>query len=188
MTDPLVRPAFGWPWTIEEIQRLPDDGCKYELVDGSLLVSPMPAKPHWRATYRLANLLRTQAPDDFIVSGENPGIIMAHGRTYRIPDISVLRAAAMHGDQLGFQPADVAIAIEILSPSNAGDDLVMKRYQYGKAGIPHYWVVDPKRRRLSLLVHDGAEDYLENAVVEPGQRWETKDPFPITLDPADFLD
>jgi len=188
MTEPLVRPEYGQPWTIEDLARIPDDGFRYEIVDGSLLVSPMPAKPHWRVTHRLRRLLEAQAPGSLVVTGENPGINISRGRSYRIPDIAVIHAAAIDGTQLGFEPEDFALVVEVLTPDNAGDDLVMKRHQYGKAGIPWYWIVSPRLRTLTVLAHDGDGSYVEEVVVGPGQTLRTENPYPIVIDPADFLD
>jgi Uma2 family endonuclease len=186
MTDSLVRPEFGGAWTIEDLRHLPDDGFRYELTDGNLLVSPPPAIPHFRVTTRLHHLLYAQAPDDLVV-GENAGVSMAKGRTYRIPDLVVLRASAIEGDESEFVPTDVVLAIEVLSPDSGGDDVVLKRYQYGKAGIPHYWIVDQRKRKLIVLRHDGAEGYVHVATVNPGEVWRSDEPFPLALDPADFL-
>jgi Uma2 family endonuclease len=187
MTDPLVRPAFAGPWTIDDLHRLPDDGFRYEIVDGSLLVSPPPAIPHFRVTARLHKVLVLSAPDDVVV-GENAGINMSEDRTtYRIPDIVVVRATSTVGDEAMFVSTDVLLAIEVPSPDSGGDDQVGKRYRYGKAGIPLYWIVDPRRRTLTVLRHDGGESYDEVAVVRPGETWQTEEPFPLKLDPADFL-
>ena len=113
---------------------------------------------------------------------------MSEGRTtYRIPDIIVVHAGAAERTEGLFAPADVILAVEVLSPDSGGDDLVMKRYRYGKAGIPHYWIVDEKGRTLMVLHHDGAEAYDEVAVVRPGETWRTEEPFALELDPADFL-
>jgi Uma2 family endonuclease len=186
MTDPLVRPELGTTWTIEDLWRLPDDGFRYEIIDGSLLVSPPPAIPHFRATTRLHHLLHAQAPDDLLV-GENAGVSIAKGRTYRIPDLVVVRASAIEGNETEFVPEDVVLAVEVLSPDSGGDDLVMKKYQYGKASIPHYWVVDQRKRTLTVLRHDGAEGYVHVATVSPGEVWRCDEPFPLELDPARFL-
>jgi Uma2 family endonuclease len=183
---PLVRPEFGTAWTIEDLWRLPDDGFRYEIIDGSLLVSPPPAIPHVRVTTRLRNLLHAHAPDDLVV-GENAGVSMAKGRTYRIPDLAVVRASAIEGDETEFVPEDVVLAVEVLPPDSGGDDLVMKRYQYGKAGIPLYWIVDQRKRTLTVLRHDGTEGYVHVATVSPGEVWRGDEPFPLVLDPAAFL-
>jgi Uma2 family endonuclease len=182
MTDSLVRPDNGRPWTIDD---LPDDGFRYEIVDGSLLVPPPPATPHFYVTSRLHHLLAAQTPATLVV-GENAGIALtADRRTYRIPDIIVVHVSAIGHDV--FVPTDVALAVEVMSPDSGGDDQVLKRYHYGKAGVPHYWIVDQKRRTLTVLRHDGDEGYDEVAVVRPGATWQTDEPFPVRLDPADFL-
>lgn len=186
MTSSLVRPEYGAAWAIEDLQRLPDDGFRYEIIDGNLLVSPPPAKPHLRATTRLRNLLHAQAPAGLFVC-ENAGVSLSRRRSYRIPDISVVLMSSIEGDGSEFDPTEVVVAIEVLSPDNAGDDLIMKRYQYGKAGIPHYWVVNQRQRTLTVLRHDGVEGYAEVVTLGPGEAWHTEDPFPLTLDPAEFV-
>jgi len=187
MTDPLVRPVVGRPWTVDDLRRLPDDGYRYEIIDGSLLVTPPPAIPHFRVTARLHKLLIQRAPEDFVV-GENAGIDLSGARTtYRVPDIIVVQASAVARTEGLFAPADVALAIEVLSPDSGGDDLVAKRYRYGKARVPNYWIVDQKRRTLTVLRHDGREAYDEVAVVRPGESFKSDEPFPVELDPADFL-
>jgi Uma2 family endonuclease len=184
MTDPLVRPEFGRPWTIDD---LPDDGYRYEIVDGSLLVPPPPAMPHIRVTTRLRKILDAHAPGS-VCAVENAGIDLTGDRqNYRIPDITVLPAATVESDKAWLAPSDVVLAVEVVSPGSGGDDHVMKRYQYGKAGIPHYWIVDQKRRTLTVLRHDGAEGYDEVTVVGPGETWQTEEPFPLKVDPADFV-
>jgi Uma2 family endonuclease len=184
MPDSLVRPEFGRPWTIDDI---PDDGYRYEIIDGSLLVPPPPAKPHFRATNRLIKRLDAHAPANLVV-GENVGVSLTADRmNYRIPDIAVVHASSIEGDEGEFVPTDVVLAVEVVSPGSGGADHVMKRYQYGKAGIPHYWIVDQQQRTLTVLRHDGAEGYDEVAVVQPGETWQTEEPFPLELDPADFL-
>jgi Uma2 family endonuclease len=186
MTEiPLVRPELGRPWTIDD---LPDDGYRYEIVDGSLLVPPPPAMPHVRVTTRLRRLLEAAAPESLHVV-EGAGISLTSNRqNYRVPDIMLLPAATFESDKPLLFPADVVLAVEVTSPDSGGVDQVMKRYQYGKVGIPHYWIVDQKRRTLTVLRHDGGEGYDEVAVVRPGETWQTEEPFPLKLDPADFLD
>jgi Uma2 family endonuclease len=99
----------------------------------------------------------------------------------------VMRAAALDRGGLALQPSDVPLAVEVLSPSNAGYDVMTKRHQYGHAGIPQYWIVDPGKRVMTVLLHDGHEGYLESDVVSPGTTWRTDQPFAVALDPAEFL-
>lgn len=184
MTDPLVRPAFGGPWTIDD---LPDDGFRYEIIDGSLLVPPPPAPPHVRVTSLLRRLLETPAPTAYFVA-ENVGIsLTGDRRNYRIPDITVMHAPAINRPESVLRAADVVLAVEVVSPDRGGDDQVAKRYRYGKAGIPHYWIVDQRERTLTVLRHDGHEGDDDVTVVRPGRTWKTAEPFPLELDPAAFV-
>jgi Uma2 family endonuclease len=172
------------PWTVDDLDDLPDDGNRYELVDGSLVVSPAPAKPHLRTVSRLHRLLVLQAPEGYAV-GENGGVATTSKRTYFIPDLFVTEESALEGTEAAFRPDEVRLAVEVLSPGNRGTDLVLKRHYYAEMRIPQYWIVDPKTRTLTVLTLDG-DRYGDEFVVKAGQRWRTEEPFPLELDPAEF--
>ncbi|HKA05225.1 MAG TPA: hypothetical protein VKD67_12890, partial [Acidimicrobiales bacterium] len=82
MTESFAPPVDGW--TVDDLYQLPDIGVRYELFDGSLLVSPSPILRHARATNRLRRLLERQAPDDVEV-GQDAGVTIHGRRTYFIP-------------------------------------------------------------------------------------------------------
>ncbi len=186
MTEPIAHPDLGQPWTIEDLAKLPDDGMRYEIVDGSLLVSPMAGRRHVRAATLLRRLLDRQTPPD-ITTVQEGGVNVQRRRSYFVPDLFVTRLDTFdEGDDDSFDQGEVLLAVEVLSPSNRGNDLVIKRHYYAAGGIPHYWIVDPEKRTLTVLTLDG-EAYVERAVVEPGQVWESQEPFPLHIDPADFL-
>jgi Uma2 family endonuclease len=184
MTEPLTHPAFGQPWTIHDLDRLPNDEMRYEIVDGSLLVSPRSGVRHFRVSGMLRNVLATQAPDDLFV-GESGYLSVKGGASCFLPDVMVVRRAALEFDDEAFKPADVPLVVEVLSPSNRGNDLVLKRHYYAAGGIPHYWIVDPDKRTLTVFTLDG-DSYAERAVVGPGQVWESTEPFPLRIDPGEF--
>jgi Uma2 family endonuclease len=183
MTEPLTHPEFGQPWTIHDLDRLPDD-MRYEIVDGSLLVSPRSAVRHFRAAGMLRDLLARQAPDDLFV-GQEGYVSVKDGTSCFVPDVMAVRQEALERGGETFQPADVPLVVEVLSPSNRGNDLVLKRHYYAAGGIPHYWIVDPDARTLTVLALDG-EAYVERAVARPGQVWESQEPFPLRIDPGEF--
>ena len=139
---PLEVPVDGW--TVDD---LPDDDGRYEIVDGTLLVSPPPALRHSVAAAALSHLLRPRLPDGFGVVTE-PGVHFGV-RDYRQPDLVVYDRGALGRDRL--EPADVLLAVEIVSPSSVSTDRVTKPAQYAAAGIPHFWrlELDP----LLLVVH-----------------------------------
>jgi Uma2 family endonuclease len=185
VTESLTRPEFGQPWTLSDLARLPDDGVRYEILDGSLLVSPREGVRHFRVANLLRDALTRQLPAD-LYAGQDGYLAVKGGTSQFLPDLIVLRRNALRGDGESFEPDDVRLVCEVLSPSNRGNDLVLKRHYYADSGIPHYWVVDADARTLTVLALDG-EAFTERAVVKAGESWHTDEPFPLTLDPADFL-
>ena len=183
MTDTVGYRFRDW-WTIDDLFDLPDDGMRYELADGCLLVSPAPVPRHAKAEFHLRELLQRQAPAGIAVSG-NAGIRIGSNYTYFIPDLYVIPVTAFDAHPKYLLPADVMLAVEILSEHNRGRDLVLKRHYYASVGIPRYWIVDPFEHTLTVLALDGTE-YPAPAVVPAGKTWTTDQPFPLTLDPAEF--
>jgi Uma2 family endonuclease len=189
VTDPLVRPEVDQAWTIERLADagLPE-GPRYEIVDGSLLVSPPPNTFHFGTTSRLARRLDRACPDGLIASSAGLGVSIRNGATYYIPDIVVARGSVTKTEALAADPVDVLLVVEVLSPSNASRDRVLKRHDYAEAGIPHYWLVDQKTQTVTVLsLDDTGRRYAESAVLRPGERWTTDEPFPFTLDPAEIF-
>ncbi|MFC0532994.1 Uma2 family endonuclease [Phytohabitans kaempferiae] len=177
---------FGAPWTIDDLKDLPDDdGNRYEIYDGSLLVTPHAGKFHGNATNRLHGLMARQVPKELLV-GQSVGV--SRKRTsYFIPDLFVVSEAACAEDGDAFHPTDVLVVVEVLSPSNARQDLILKRDEYALAGIPLYWIVDPRQQTLTVLelAIDGM--YREAQVVRPGEVWRTDKPFPLAFDLAEIF-
>lgn len=130
-------------WTAAEVRALPDDGKRYECVDGELLVTPSPRLSHQRMLEELKAQLR-----EFVKHsrcGEllaSPADIELEPGSLVQPDIFV--ALPRDGTRLR-DWADVGsllLAIEILSPSTARNDRVVKRRFYQRAGVAEYWIVD----------------------------------------------
>ena len=184
VTDSLMRPAHADGWTIDDLDQLPDDEMRYEIVDGSLLVTPPTFVPHGRATNRLHNLLVAQAPAGFEI-GQNIGVTIRGPRTCFVPDLTVFHESVYARVARYLDGSDALLVAEVLSPSNKGTDLVTKRHFYAAGGIRQYWIVDQTAGTLTVLELDG-DAYTESAVVEPGTRWISEYPFALTLDPADF--
>jgi Uma2 family endonuclease len=188
MTNPLMCHEWGAPWTIDDLPHLPDDGNRYELVDGSLLVSPASDTLHGRTVQRLVERLCAGVPGHLVVSGVGFGVDVRAGRTYYVPDVVVFRRSALDRCGPALDPGDVPLVVEVLTPGNAGHDLVMKRHDYAAAGIPQYWIADPDGWALTMLRLDGSgRRYRESAVIKPGDRLRTCDPFPIDVDPKDVF-
>lgn len=172
--------------TVAEFLRLPDDdGNRYELADGKLLVTPPPAFAHSMIQRRLARLLDEAAPEDLISDALGFGVQI--GDSYFQPDVLVFRADAEGRTESYVAAADVLLAVEVLSPSNPGNDRVIKLNKYAEGGIPNYWIVDGKARRLTVYeLVAGRSAYVRVAEVDAGTTFKTDRPFPVELDPADF--
>jgi Uma2 family endonuclease len=130
-------------WTPAMVRALPDDGNRYELIDGMLLVTPSPILLHQRAVSLLARTL-----DDYVVSrglGEvltSPADLTLEPETIVQPDVFV---APLVDGALPRQWTDVRgllLAVEILSPGSRRHDRVTKRAFYARVGVPEYWIVD----------------------------------------------
>jgi Uma2 family endonuclease len=181
----MVHPLASGGWTAEAIAAIPDNGLRYELSDGNLLVTPPPSVRHALTQDRLAALLKQAAPQDVIVNYGGIGVRV--GESYYIPDVLVLQAAALKRTKDLLHPADVLLVVEVLSPTTRRVDLGLKREAYAAAGIPDYWIVDRDAREVTMLaLADRWPDYDVTAVIKPGLRYRVERPFPVEVDPADF--
>ncbi|SCL15542.1 Endonuclease, Uma2 family (restriction endonuclease fold) [Micromonospora rhizosphaerae] len=183
MTSP-ARPGRGDAWTVDDLQDLPEDGQDYEIFDGSLLVSPHADVFHGAVANRLRRMLDRQAPAGLLV-GQDIGV-SAKRSSYFVPDLFVAREDALDRGGPALDPGDVLLVVEVISPSNAGRDLVLKRHEYGVAGIPRYWLVEPRKRTLTVLENVGGF-FREAASVGVEGSWRTDQPFPLVLTLADLI-
>ena len=127
------------PWTVADLELLPDDGLRYELVDGTLLVSAAPNMQHQRVLGNLHLLLCAVCPHDLEVFLPRTPYQPTLRRSLQ-PDLLVVTR-----DDPGLTAVTMplALAVEVLSPSSRIVDLVLKRELYEQAGVQCYWVVDP---------------------------------------------
>lgn len=136
-------------WTAEMVRALPDDGNRYEVVDGELLVSPAPRRLHQRALgllhIRLFPYVNQHGIGELLMS---PADIEFSPRDLLQPDLFV---APLVDGKLGQDWRDIRgleLAVEILSPSTARADRWTKRRRYQRANVPEYWIVDLDARML----------------------------------------
>jgi Uma2 family endonuclease len=126
-----------------------------ELVDGRLEVLPMPGERHQLIVACLYGLLAA------FVRARRLGVVLfaplsvrVGERRFREPDVVFMRqehAGRRHG-QYWEQPD---LVMEVVSPDGRDRDLVEKRADYARAGIPEYWIVDPEEERILVLALDG---------------------------------
>ena len=177
-----VMPSAG-DWTVEDLDRLPDDGLRYELVDGVLLVTPAPSFSHQTAVGELHFLLRSaqQPPFRTLLA---PFDFRPTGRRSFQPDLLVVRSDEVTEQRAVIPPV---LVVEVLSPGTRSVDLLLKRGVYEESGVPVYWLVDPAEPSVTVLELDDAGRYREAVVARGDEVLRVEQPFPMELTPAALL-
>lgn len=167
--------------TVADLERMPDDGNRYELVDGRLDVSPAPVSLHTLIESRLTFHLTNWAPEDVMVLA-GPGINLDEQRTHhRIPDVAVIGEADFERPYLSRPPL---LAIEVVSPESVFRDHHTKAREYAEFGVASYWIVNPAPDKPGIAefrLDDG--NYREVTQVFGPDTFRTEAPFPVTLVP-----
>jgi Uma2 family endonuclease len=178
----LPRPTeVGFTW--EDLQTLPDDGNRYELMDGVLTVVPAPDGRHQSCVLLLARLFLDARPRDLVVRIA-PFDYTPEPGTSLEPAVLVARRSEMEEARLQATPV---LVVEVGSPRTRRHDRGDKLLAYQEYGVPHYWLVDPSVPSLSALRLDG-DHYVEVAMVTGEDAFHAAEPFPVTVVPARLLD
>ncbi|HEX9032002.1 MAG TPA: Uma2 family endonuclease [Streptosporangiaceae bacterium] len=173
-------PAAGQPFTVDDLDRLPDDGRRYELLDGVLIVSPRPTTIHQLAASLLTTHLTNTCPEDLYVIAE-PAVQLTE-RTEFDPDIVVVRREDVGGAKFWTPPL---LAVEIRSPSTAIVDRNAKLAAYEQFGVPSYWIFDPRPDRPELIVFELREGKYRQAAMTSGKdALRIDQPFSVEIVPS----
>lgn len=167
------------PLTRADLDAMPDDGHRYELIDGVLVVSPAPCIRHQDAVAEMYALLRAACPPDLKVLFAPVDVALSDD-TVMQPDLLVARREEFTERDL---PTAPLLAVEVLSPSTRAFDLLLKKDRMQRAGCVHYWVVDPDRPAvIAWQLVDGV--YVEAGRAEGDQALDLAEPFPVRLAPT----
>ena len=164
--------ATARPWTRAELQRFPDDGNRYEVLDGQLLVTPLPGAPHQRTAVALIAELGSYCSRHAVGVAVAPGPVPHHDSELQ-PDIAVYLDPTIPFDAGWDRYPTAGLVVEILSPSTRRRDLGIKRAAYLRWGIPECWIVDIEQREITV-VRPGRDD---ERVVET-LRWQPRPEIP----------
>ncbi len=143
---PLSPDTSRLDWTVEELAQLSDDGNRYEILDGELLVTPAPSVSHQRASRELVRHLLAYLDGKGLELFYAPTAVRQGERTELEPDVLVLPARAETSDRFAGELGQLVLVVEIASPSTARVDRYRKRAAYQRHGVPEYWIVDPAAR------------------------------------------
>ena len=137
-------------FTADMVRAMPDDGNRYEVVYGELLVTPAPRAWHQILVHRLSLALGNY------LEGEAAGIVLSApadiswGPDVLVqPDVFVVSAEEARTLEWTRMRTLLLVA-EVLSPSTARSDRFLKRLRYRQAGVPLYWVVDGEERSVEI--------------------------------------
>jgi Uma2 family endonuclease len=187
-TEPAGLPPG--PLTVADLEGLPDDGHRYELLDGVLVVSPAPRPLHQRGVGRLYIALDAAAPDDVEVlpaplAVRPQGHLPLHVQITELqPDIVAARVADYSDRDL---PTAPLLAVEVLSPSTRLFDLNLKKAAFERMGAPSYWLLDPATETLTAFELDADGGYQLAAKATGEETFVVARPFRFEVRPADLL-
>lgn len=143
-------------WTLEELHSLPDDGNKYELIDGELFVTPAPAPHHEEILARLSSILLPYVSVQRLGRVDHPRSVVRHRDSEVEPDLIVRQSTPARDTAWEDMPTPLLI-VEVVSPYTRRRDHMHKRDFYARVGIPEYWIVDGDAREI-CVVRLGHED------------------------------
>ena len=150
-----IRRADVRGMTYDEYSLLPDDGKRYQVIEGELTVSPSPNFRHQDTVWNLGQRMRVYAKEHGlgVVIGAPMDVIL-EPNTIVQPDLLFIRHENMEiiGDVIEGAPD---LCIEVLSPSTGLHDRYTKKAVYARCGVPEYWIVDPAREMVSVFERDG---------------------------------
>ena len=142
--------------TYRDLQQIPQDRNRYELIEGELFVAPAPNTEHQRKAFRLSRILAEHVEqydlgEVFIA----PYDVLLDDSTVLEPDIMFVskRRHSIVTDRCIEGPPD--LVVEALSDSSRTIDRFVKRDRYAEVGVPEYWLLDPFEPRIEVLHLEG---------------------------------
>jgi len=172
-------------WTVDMVRSLPDDGNRYEVVDGMLLVTPAPSWPHQVAVGELYQFLTSYLGDHPVgYAMVAPTDIEYDNENMVEPDVFVVPLVGDRPPRSWQEAGRLMLAVEVLSPSTKKADRVVKRRLYQQQGVPQYWMVDLGQRRIERW-RPGAE---HPEIVTDALSWQPDDRHPpLVIDLARYF-
>ena len=166
-----VRLARDREWTYDDYLATPDDGQRYEIIDGVLYVSAAPLTVHQLLSRRLQFFLYQFELEGKGYVYDAPVDVLMPGCTPVQPDLVFLTS----DQRVLIQERGIVgvpfLLVEILSPSNRSLDRVKKLNRYAKNGVPFYLIVDPDGSTLEVLALQGQTYTIERSLGEDDS-WE----------------
>lgn len=143
----MVMASTPVRWTAARVRELPDDGRRYEVVDGVLLVTPAPSWKHQDAAFHLGTIIEAYVrPRDIGHAIIAPADVEFAADRMVEPDVFVVPLVEGRKPSTWADVERLLLAVEIISPSSARADREIKRRLYQGERVPEYWIVDVDAR------------------------------------------
>jgi Uma2 family endonuclease len=143
-------------FTAADLATMPDDGQRYEVVRGELLVTPAPGSRHQpivtRLFFALARYLEAHGLLHQLLT--SPADITLSYDTLVEPDLLVADTASFLRSGMWRDVTALFLVVEIISPSTGRADRTLKRPEYQQHGIPQYWIIDGDQRQVEVWTPD----------------------------------
>jgi len=182
----MAMPAQPTEWTADMIRALPDDGNRYEVIEGELFVTPAPSVFHQRAVRELLLLIdpyvrahgigeALMAPADVVVYGPSKFVQ---------PDLFVVPLVNGAPMRAWTEVGRLLLSVEVLSPSTEHTDRGRKRRVYKEKGVPEYWAIDTDARTVERYRPDDSFEILTESLQWPPDH----DAPPLLIDLPAYFD
>jgi len=142
--------------TFAELQEWPDDGRRYELYDGEVVVVPMPFPRHQRVAFHIGEILRDyELRSGGLVFSVPIDIVFSEHNVVQ-PDVVFFRQERRHViDMMAATRAAPDLAVEVLSRGTKARDRGRKMQLLARFSVPEYWIVDPVKNTLEIYLLRG---------------------------------
>ena len=148
-------------YTVDDLERFPEDGNRYELLDGMLIVTPAPRQAHQWVAFELA--LRLAAQTREIARVVSPGVVSRPPWSQLEPDVLVY-PARFNPSSRWIEVTEHWLAVEVLSRSSRIYDSDFKRDAYFALGVQQVWLVDIEDRSVNIWRSRGEHDVVRDTV------------------------
>ena len=165
----------GHSWTASDLKDMPNDGNRYELMDGELIMSRPGTVRHQQIVAELLGHLRAVRPPRLAVLAAPLAVRLSFDTEVQ-PDLLAAPAEAFTEQNLSGPPS---LAVEVLSPESLVIDLSRKKEVYQRFGVPSYWVIDPAEPSLIAFELDDKGRYQTIAELAGDKTFEATRPFPV---------
>lgn len=178
-------PATREEPSLEEIHESVEvPGCRVEILEGRIVVSPSPVNRHGLVVTWLMDALKDVCEKHDLRRNAHSTVELPATRERVEPDLLIYRADEQAMEEWLIPARDAVLVVEVVSPSSRRDDYEVKRRGCALSEVPLYLVVDPETRVATLFSEPSRRGYLAAATVPVGGKLILPDPLEVTLDTA----